>query len=366
MNSTSDDIERGAGRRLPGGVAAVLFGAAGGLVALVLGLLTFGVQATAAPRHLPLAVGVSDAAAAPALAPVVGRVSGEGGDAVAWRTVGSRAEAERLLDAKEVYGALLFDRGPAGVAATVLLSGAVNPSATQVALPVLEQVAAGVTSALRAPTAPGPAAAPPEPVVRVVTIHPASAAGRTLPLAASALLWLGTLVASALAVVAGPRLRGRPPGSVGRLAVAATAALLSTAAVLGLARLWDAGIPLTWEAAGFLALVGIAFALVQSAVLRVLDVRGLALLVPLYLTAPATAGLVPELLDPVYRWALWSWTPFRFAAEGLRSGLFLGWGAADVTTALWVFVPVALAGLVLTIAPRPRRQAPLRRAPSPG
>jgi hypothetical protein len=364
MKSTRDEILRS-----PVPVALAL-ASAGALVALLLGLLTFGAQATVAPHHLPLAVGPAEAADAAALAPLTDRVAAQGGDAVAWRAVGSRAEAERLLDRKEVYGALLLAPAPGGLTATVLLSGAVNPSGTQAAQPVLTGAAEAVTSAARAQAASQPgraAAAPapppsPAPAVRLVTIHQTSAAGRLLPLAASALLWLATLVTSALAVVAAPAVRGgRPLGRPAAVLTALTAAGLGTAVALGLARLWDSSIPLGWEVAGFLALVGAAFALLQTGVLRWLGIRGIALVAPLYLMAPAIAGIAPELLDPVYKTWLWSWTPFRFSAEALRSLLFLGPDAADVAPALWLFGGIAAAGLLLAIAPRPR----LRR-PAPG
>jgi hypothetical protein len=328
----------------PAAALAVAVAVAGALGALVIGLLTFGVQATAAPRHLPLAVG----ATSPALEPLTQRVAAQGGDAVSWRTVSSRSEAERLLDTKQVYGAVLFSPSAGGPTATVLLSGALNPSAAQVAEPVLTQLADAVVAAAHAP------GAPPAAPAQIVTIHPASAAGRTLPLAASAVLWLATLITSVLFVAAAPRLRGgRPLGRFASLVAAAAAALLGTAVVAGLARAWDSTLTLGWDAAGFLVLVGLAFALLQAGVLRWLGIRGVAILGLLYLTAPAVAGLVPELLNPVYRTLLWSWTPFRFSAEGLRSLLFLGGGTADVTTALWVFGAIAAAGLLVTVAPRP-------------
>jgi hypothetical protein len=379
--STHDEIgatqPAAAHRPLPAVLLAVAAGVVGPLVALALGLLTFGVQATVQPHHVPLAVGASSPASASALAPLSSRVASQGGDAVDWRTVGSRAEAESLLDRKEIYGAVLFDPAPGGPTATVLLSGAVNPTATQVAEPLLTRVAETATSAARAQAAAQQAAAaqqpqaagrapatpaqapatPPVPTVRVDTIHPTSAAGRTVPLAASALLWLATLLAGALVAV-GPRLRGGAPlGTPARLAAALTAALLGTAVALGLARLWDPGLPIGWDAAGFLALVGVAFALLQTGVLRWLGPAGLAVLVPLYLMAPAVAGVPPELLHPVYRWALWVWTPFRFSTEALRSLLFLGRDAPDVQPALWVFGGIGLTGLVLLSAPRPRRRA---------
>ena len=325
---------------------ALAMAVAGAAAALAIGLLTFGVQATAAPSHVPLAVGATD----PALAPIAGRVAAQGGDAVSWRTVGSRAEAERLLDDRVIYGAVLFGPGAGGPTATVLVSGAINPSATQVAEPVLTQVAAAVLTSAR--TQPAGAS----PALQVVTIHPTSAAGRALPLAASALLWLGALITAVLVAVAAPRLRGgRPLGRPATLAAAVVSALLGTAVVAGLARAWDSSLTLDWNVAGFLALVGLAFALLQAAVLRWLGVRGVALLVPLYLTAPAVAGLVPELLNPVYRDALWSWTPFRFSTEGLRSLLFLGTDGPDVQTALWVFGAIAAAGLLAVLAPKPTR-----------
>ena len=331
---------------------AIAFGVIGALIALVLGLLTFGVQATVKPDHVPLAVGATDVA----LAPIAQRVSAQGADAVSWRTVGSRAEAERLLDSREVYGALLFSAGPAGPSATVLVSGAVNPSGTQVAEPVLTQVAWSVVSAARpagAPAAAAAAGAPP--AVQVVTIHDTSAAGRVLPLAASALLWLATLLTSILAVAVAPRVRGgRPLSRVALLASAVTSTVLGAGVVIGLARLWDANLAIGWEAAGFLALVGGAFALLQAGVLRWLGVRGIAILAPLYLMAPAVAGLVPELLDPIYRTWLWSWTPFRFSTEGLRSLLFLGADGPDVQTALWLFGAIAVAGLLLILVPKRR------------
>ena len=67
--------------------------------------------------------------------------------------------------------------------------------------------------------------------------------------------------------------------------------------------------------------------------------------------APAVAGQVPELLNPVYRAALWSWTPFRFSTAALRSLLFLGSNAPDVGPALWIFGGIAVAGLASMLVP---------------
>src|SRR5207237_1367455 len=258
-----------------------------------------------------------------------------------------------------------------GVTGTVLVSGALNPSATQVAEPLLTQVAESVTAAARAQAAraatessasaavaqPGP----PRPSVRVVTIHPTSAAGRIFPLAASSLLWLTTLLAGVLVLTLGPRLsQSRRLGRTPRFVAALSGALFGTAIVLGLARLWDANLPLDRDVVSFLALVAVGFALLQAGVLNWLGPRGIPLLGVFYLMAPAVAGQVPELLNPVYRAAVWSWTPFRFSTEGVRSLLFLGSGVSDVRPAILIFAGLAVGGLILLLVPKPRaRETPL-------
>ena len=358
-------------RRHPTVAVVSGFALVGALAAAVLGLLTFGVQATVHPRDLPLAVGTVDASTSSALAPVVERVRGQGGGQVAWTAVGSRAEAERLLDGKAVYGAVLFEPAATGLRALVLTSGAINPSAAQVAQPILTAAAEAVTSASRAEAAArsgtpaGSGTADTRPAVESITMHPATPAGRTLPLAASALLWLATLATGALVLVAGPRVLGGHAGRGPRLAAVLGSAALGTAVVLGLARLWDGTLRLDWSVAGFLLLVATAFGLLQAGVLRWLGLRGMALLAPLYLMAPSVAGQVPELLDPAYKALLWSWTPFRFSAEALRSLLYLDAGAADVRTALRVFAGISIAGLLLLAIPRRFTSEGRHRRPAP-
>lgn len=349
VTSTTDPSSR---RVIPSFAVALIAGGIGAVFSLVLALLTFGVQATVSPHQLPLGVGPSDASATSAVSQITDQVAAQSSDAVVWRKVGSRSEAETLLDQKEIYGALLFSAGPSGLQATVLLSGGVNPNATQIAQPVLVQVATGVINASRSRN-PGQGGAGPS----VITLHPTSAAGRVLPLAGSAILWLAALITNIVALVLGPRLRGgRPLGRVAKTGAAATGAVLGACVVLGLGWLWDSGLPLGWEVAGFLVLVGLAFALLQAGVLRWLGLAGMAVLGPMYLMAPAVAALPPELLNPTYRVLLWSWTPFRFSAEGLRSLMFVGSGVPDVSVALWLFAGIGLLGLLLAVGPGPRQR----------
>jgi hypothetical protein len=89
----------------------------------------------------------------------------------------------------------------------------------------------------------------------------------------------------------------------------------------------------------------------QARLLRLLGIRALAVLGPLYLVAPAVAGQVPEMLNPAYRTLLWSWTPFRFSTEGLRSVVQGTPSAPDVATRCWVLAALLIAGLVLVVWP---------------
>ncbi|SER14974.1 hypothetical protein SAMN04488000_106277 [Lentzea albida] len=284
---------------------ALVTAVAGAVVAFLLGLLTFGVQATVHPHDVPLAV------VAPP--PVADRVQAADSAEVDIRVV-SADEARNLLRDKEVYGVLEIAPGQA----TIRLNPAVNPSGTQVAQQVLTGVAQGAGLPVRTET------------------QAVSAAERTAPLAASALLWVGGMVAGLLFVV----LKGRDL----RWLSATAAAVLVTGSTAGLLAWW--GVTLNVPTFAFLLAVATAFALLQAGLFKHLGIRAMGVLGLLYLMAPAVAGQVPELLNPVYRAVLWSWTPFRFSAEGLRSLLYDG----SVSTEWWVFGGIALLGVVLLLA----------------
>lgn len=307
--------------RRPAGALALLAAVAGALVAVVLGFLTFGAQATVAPDGLPVAVtappGPLEAAA--------NRIATHGGGQLSWR-VTSPEEGRKLLEDKEVYGVLELP-------STVVVSGAVNPSGTQIA----QQALTGAAQALGG-------------TPKVETLHSASAAARVAPLALSALAWVGCLVAGAVLVLAGRRI-GRAAGVAARFTQIVAAGVLVTGVLAGFLKLWDSSLPIGWDVLGFLFLTATGFAALQTGLLRLLGVRAMAILGPLYLVAPAVAGQVPELLNPAYRAVLWSWTPFRFSAEGLRSLLQGVPGAPDVTTGIWVLAGLLVAGLVLALWP---------------
>ncbi|HVK25319.1 MAG TPA: ABC transporter permease [Actinokineospora sp.] len=317
------------------GALVLLVAIAGAVVATVLGVLTFGAQATARPDAVPLAV----------VAPkqVTDQLTAHGGDAVDWH-VDTAEGARRQLDDKEVYG--ILEVSQAG--ARIVLSGAVNPQGQQIA----QQVLTGAAQAMGAPVA-------------VETLHPVSTAGRTAPLAASALLWIGGLVASIGLVFATGR-RGLGIRPVHRVALVATVSVAGPAVVVGLMAWWDSSLPLTWDVLGFLVLTAAAFVSLQGVLVRFLGLRAAAILGPLYLIAPAVAGQVPEMLNPAYRALLWSWTPFRFSTEGLRSLLQGTASAPDVRLGVIVLGAIAVVSIALLLLPQRARptQVPAADAPA--
>lgn len=321
------------------GALVVALSIAGALVAALLGLLTFSAQATSRPEAVPLAI-----SAPAALRPVADKVASRGGEAVAWR-VDTPEGARRLLADKEVYGILELAPAPTGMGATIVVSGAINPQGTQIA----QQVLTGAAQAMGAQAT-------------TVTLNPAGIAGRTAPLAATALLWVGGLVAGIGLVVASQRF-GLRVGRRHRLALVAAASVTTAAVVVGLVALWDSALPLTWDVLGFLLLAAVAFVSLQGGLLRFLGIRAAAILGPLYLIAPAVAGQVPELLNPVYRALLWSWTPFRFSAEGLRSLLQGTESAPDVRLGVIVLGSMAVVGLALLLLPNRTAPAAAERLP---
>ncbi|RZS32535.1 hypothetical protein EV193_112169 [Herbihabitans rhizosphaerae] len=341
-------------------VVAVLLSVAGALVAALIGLLTFGAQATASPDHVPLAVATpSEGPAAAPLRAAAERLTAQGGDAVGWRVV-TGGEGRKLLADKEVYGVLELVAEPTGeLRPTVVLSGAVNPSATQIAQPALTGAAQGIAAA--APRlAPGVTVAP----AQTITLHPASAAGRTAPLGGTALLWLAGLVATLGSTVLITR-AGKRVGIGSRLTVLVGVSVLGVAVVAGLLSWWDSSLPLNPEVIGFLLLTAVAFAAVQGGLVRLLGIRAAAILGPLYLVAPAVAGQVPELLNPAYRAVLWSWTPFRFSAEGLRSLLQGTPDAPDVRTGVIVLGAMAVGGLLVMLIPGRRSAGEVAQSHTP-
>lgn len=337
------------------GLLVVLTALIGGVAATVLGFLTFGAQATAGPQGVPVAV-----AAPPSgpLAQAAGQLTQQAtmqSGALAWQ-VGTPQEARQLLEDKEVYGILELSGGQAGVSAKVVVSGAINPLGTQVAQQALTTAGSTLTATMAQVT--GTVAQP----VQVETLHPTSVAGRAAPLGLTAVAWLGGLVAAAALTVLAMR-KGATPGPLARLGQVVLVGVFTTGVLYGFTYLWDSSLDLGWQTIAFLALTASAFAAFQSGLLRLIGIRAMIILAPLYLIAPSVASQVPEMLHSAYRDWLWSWTPFRFSAEGMRSLLTGAHDAPDIMQGVWVLSGMLLVGLVLILWPRRRPRAEAEQQP---
>lgn len=333
-------------KRMGASTLVVVAMLAGTLIAAVLGLLTFGAQATVSPDGVPVAVSVpTEGPAAAPLEQAAQQVASRAGEQLDVQ-VTSAEQARKLLYDKEVYGVLQLDAGAGGPEASVLVSGAINPAGMQIAQQALTRAGEAVTGAIAAQN-PQLSAAP----VRVEQVNPASAAGRTAPLAISALAWVGCLVAGAALTVLADRNRTKV-GAGGRILASAGVGVLLTGLLVGFLWLWDSSLPLGWDVIGMIGLATLAFAAVQGGLLHWLGIKAMAILAPLYLLAPAVAGQVPEMLHPGYRAGLWSWTPFRFPTEALRSLLNGTPDAPDVMLGVWVLAGMLLVGLILLAVPK--------------
>jgi hypothetical protein len=330
----------------PGAVVGIAT-VAGLLVAGLLALLTFGAQATAKPDGLPVAVAVpSEGPAAAPLTQAAQQVAARAGDQLDV-TITSPEDARNLLEDKEIYGILELAAGPTGPQATVVTSGAINPSGTQIAQLTLTRAGDALTSAI-AQQQPGLTVSP----VQFEQLHEVTAAGRTAPLAVSALLWVGCMVAGAALTVLAMR-SGNHVGAISRIAAGIGVSVLLAALMAGFLWLWDSSLPLDdWRVYGLILLAALAFITLQGGLFHLMGIAAMAIIGPLYLIAPAVAGQVPELLHPAYRDALWSWTPFRFPTEALRSVLAGTPEAPDVMLGVWVLAGMAVLGLLLLAIPR--------------
>lgn len=160
--------------------------------------------------------------------------------------------------------------------------------------------------------------------VKVETVHPAGPVVRASPLAASALAWVGCLAAGAVLTLL----------QIGGVTV------LITAVPAGLLALWDFWLPVLLGGAWFhRALTAAGFAAAQADLLRMLGLRAMAVLGPLYLVAPGrgrsgTGGRDAE--------------PCRPHAAVVMDSLLVGaTDAPDVRMGIWMLA----VGLVVVLWP---------------
>ena len=99
----------------------------------------------------------------------------------------------------------------------------------------------------------------------------------------------------------------------------------------------------------FLWLAGSAFFLLQSSLLNWIGFRAMPLLVLLMFFSVPLLNMAPEFLSQTTRDWIYSWTPLRFAAGGLREVMYFGGLDAAHSNAL-ILWGVAVGFLVLLLS----------------
>jgi hypothetical protein len=281
-----------------------------------------------APRDLPVGLAAPDA--------VAGQIEqglNKGAEgALEITRVADRAEAERLIRDREIYGAIVVD--PSG--ASVLTASAASPVVAQ----LLGQLAGGL----------GQAFGQQPQVVDVVPLPADDPRGAGLAAAALPLV-IGGLAAAAL-------MTRVLPGAVARLVGAVSLAVLAGLAMAAVLQFWLGSLEGSyWANAGVLALAIAASATVLLGLERLLGYAGLGLgAAVLLLLGNPLSGLngAPELLPRGWG-ELGQLLPPGAAGTALRSVAFFdgaGAGRALVVLLCWLGV-----GIVLSLLPRRRRQS---------
>lgn len=332
------------------------------LVLSIFGLAMMGSIVGAKPKELPVAIAVLDQ---PVKLPngstlaagemVKEKLLGNGQMPVRWIVETSEAAVREGLDEQKYYGALVL---PADLSAGLLSLSSATPKPATVQILVnegmstpastavsqmLQQVMAGVGTGFsqqllsmaggNSPTIPVVAAtAMLTPIqTQVQLVHPigANQASGNAPGLLTQIIWIGSLVTAAFLFLAGGQAAAQ---GAGRFGIAASQ-LVSGVAVLGLVSgftVWMAsgwyGVTLADAAAVwmFLWLIGAAFFLLQSALLNWIGLPAMALLVLLMFFSMPVLNMPVEFLPQATQDWLYSWSPLRIAASGLRNVLYYG------------------------------------------
>jgi len=274
---------------------------------------------------------------------------------ISWKLVGSEEEARQGLDERDYYGALIVPAdlsagvaslaGPAPRPATVriIANEGMNTQAATIVKQGLGQAMKLVSGELSAtlleqlgqqgnaiPVAAAKSLLSPI-VVQEETVHGAGAnnASGNAPGLMTQIMWLGSLVTAVTLFLA---------SQSARKAGARAWASIVPQPVAGMVIVGAASAFLVWMASGwygmelsqgvdtwlFLWLAGVSFFLLQSALLNWLGFPAMAILVLLMFFSMPLLNMAPEFLSQATHDWIYSWTPLRFAAGGMREVMYYG------------------------------------------
>ncbi|WP_201002754.1 YhgE/Pip domain-containing protein [Paenibacillus glycanilyticus] len=299
---------------------------------------------------------------------------------ISWKIVGSEEEARKGLDSRDYYGALVLPKdlsagvasmmGPAPAPATVqiisnegmnaqaatvvkqglgqgmkMVSLELSKSALEQLSQRSEQIPAATASALLAPIQ-----------VKEEAVHPVGAnnASGNAPGLLTQIMWIGSLVTAMILFLASnnaKKVAGRQwPAHLMQPVIGLVLIGAASGLIIWMANAWY-GMELshaadTWL---FLWLSGSAFYLLQSMLLNWIGFPAMAILVLLMFFSMPILNMPVEFLSDATQNLLYSWTPLRFVAGGLREIMYFG-GLDAVSSNAAVLWSIAGGCLVLLLA----------------
>lgn len=360
-----------------------------GLVGVFVVLMVFGVAMMgsvlgAKPKELPVALVVADR---PAALPSGGELNvgamvkekllANEALPIEWHVVATEAEAREGLDQQDYYGAFVLPAdlsagvvslmGPSPKPATLKIIGneGLNMQASTTVKQILGQasrligaelsqqvlamagqqsdaIPVGTAQALLSPFA-----------VQEESVHPIGTnnASGNAPGMLTQIMWIGSLVVS-LVLFFSARKAGdsRVSTALSQAATGIVFVILASGFLVWMSTSWygmslaDAGG--TWAV---LMLAGIAFYLLQSALLGWLGMPAMPILILLMFFSLPVVNMAPEFLPQATQDWLYAWTPFKFVASGLRNAMYFD-GVSVSSPNFAVLWSIAGAGLALLVA----------------
>ncbi|PWW00767.1 YhgE/Pip-like protein [Paenibacillus cellulosilyticus] len=357
------------------------------IVLMVFGLAMMGSVIGAKPQNLPVALVVQDQAVnLPNGTELnVGQMVKEKLTAnealpIVWTVVGSEAEARKGLDQQDYYGALVLPSElSAGIASIstaepkpavvkILANEGMNTQASSAVKQILGQAARTISSELSnqlltqistqsevVPVGTAKALLTPF-TIQEETVHAIGAnnASGSAPGMLTQIMWIGSLATSLILFFSSQKAAAGGARRMSSAIVQAIIGIVFITVVSGylvwMATSWYgmelADVTGTWW---MLLVAGVAFFMLQSALVNWLGVPAMPILILLMFFSLPVVNMAPEFLPQTTHDWLYSWTPFRFAASGLRNSMYFN-DIDSASTNLTVMWSIAAVGLVLVVA----------------
>ncbi|WP_152396191.1 YhgE/Pip domain-containing protein [Paenibacillus guangzhouensis] len=365
------------------------------VVCMVFGLAMMGTVLSSQPRELPVAIVVLDQ---PVQSPAGGdmaigqmmqeKLTGELGTQlpVTFTVLHSEAEAVQGMDEQKYYGALVLPENlsagvlslqspnPQQAAVTIYANEGMNMQVATTVKQMLHQVMQGVSGELTKQLMGMVAAKTPAVPVQTAEhfMHPFTVQDQTLhsvgaknangnaPGLLTQILWIGSLITSVCMFLASKAARSTGSRPWGTILFQIIAGIVFVAAAASLTQ-WMAeswyGMEIQHEGKVwlFLVLIAVTFFAIQSTLLNWVGMPAMVLLVLLMFFSMPLLNMVPEMLSDVTRDWLYSWTPLRIAASGLRDVMYFGGEGGGLQEIITILGCIVGAGVILMMASAAKR-----------